>query len=1425
MTPVKQGVASFGVARKATPSKPSGSANYRCFLDIANSGWTEDRSSELATMLMAQISAGRDINGMRRSSGQTALFSVVKQCPPFVVQAFLNHGADSSVVDIFGRSVLHFAMQNPNYKVARLIWRQISSGGNFRLLTEADGKGLTPLHVAFASGNLNLIGYILLDAYMGSIQKHSQQGPGGSLKPLSALIDSHQRNLLHFLLETNWKGDQLEGIIVIIEKLLELGVDRFAKDDRHRTPLKVLLQSCQDSIHQPPASAEISSPEQTDTSSSANPTKRLTSIDLAAALLHGLTPRDVDLSIMLMFKNDLQGWNEDWRPIQQVMQVGEFYPFLPLFVSLCSLEALVYVDSKSRSLWHYLSNMGAQKNVTEYYAAHFPAGANSPPSAVDPETGVLVPHLEPHVIHIRSLVQATIKALLARPDVEALLSQDLVFDAEHQSPLHTAAKFNNVVALRELYTAYGPESQYWKDANGATPLHISVQFNTIFVLLELRALGWQLTVEDGQGRTPYALAIEQKRKIPSRLLKAWGADAGPQPPDASQLSTVTSPRDPEDAQAMEIEPVVPAGEAAGSRLSASFGNLPHFLEPPALSPSTDRVATINEDEEFDDEEEATSPASDSVEANFQSISTMALKSALNAAKIRDEDAAEENNMLKSEIAHLKQELAFKEGEAKELESALNERPSIREYEDIKEKSERLSRINQNLRETVDELRQKVVDLELAVADQAGSSQAGLSPSASQEQLISEHSAQIQQLTIQLQETQLSLSAAQLELERVRPDSDILAQLRRQLDQTQAQLAQAVQEKLEAAESLRENENLVKKLYSDLEIMSSTLCEQANSSSPIVAEATRLLEEKERELGQLKAELESCATSDQIRENELSEALDLLKAQSQALEAEKAQQDEDLEKIRISLNALEIRCAEQAQEILNLVEERRIREHTVHQAVRDDQADLELKFIEERKNLTNQLSEVEIREESLRKESISLKSQLESQLRERETQAKSLELLEAATTLLKSNEEQLRSFVEEIQGEMAEAKHERAELMETNKTLISEHNKYLAESERTHGEFVAKVAHLSEELTIARKELAENVIQKDSLVSGHHAVLANLEREIGEQTVALNMLKEQLDESKRECERLRTTSGAELNVQQKDSSSLPIVDNTAVTLLKEQLREAKQEIQSLQLAKDAIISDSNASRSEADRKVGELTASVTLLTQRLEETTKEFEQLSKTNQSLLAQQLDLEKALASQKAQSSQWETQVEEYKKERQTQVPPSFSILEETQSALQRSLAESNGLIAQLKQNLEEANLRERQGDESKSTSDEGSLSSMDRLIGEIKELLANQQRESAALKQDIALGNEQMATRLAATQSALAALQAKDKLEKEHSKELNGTKAPKGLKDQDVLAELKSIRSTLSMTGLFLLLVVFLACFAYALQPSSDVPTIYFT
>lgn len=68
-----------------------------------------------------------------------------------VVQLLLGYGADIDAVDEYGRTPLHYAVQNNHIEVVR----QLVEGG--AMTTIADVNGRNPMHLAAASGSQEMM--------------------------------------------------------------------------------------------------------------------------------------------------------------------------------------------------------------------------------------------------------------------------------------------------------------------------------------------------------------------------------------------------------------------------------------------------------------------------------------------------------------------------------------------------------------------------------------------------------------------------------------------------------------------------------------------------------------------------------------------------------------------------------------------------------------------------------------------------------------------------------------------------------------------------------------------------------------------------------------------------------------------------------------------------------------------------------------------------------------------------------------------------------------------------------------------------------------------------------------------------------------------------------------------------------------------
>ena len=996
MTPIRSLSGSFGAPRKATPSKPSHSANYRCFLEIANQDWPLERMSELETTLMAQVSAGRDINAQRRSTGDCALHALVSRSAPHVVQAFLSHGADPSIKNHMQRTALHNAVVNPNFKVTKMIWRQLQRS-QLETLLSPDIKGLTPLHIALMSASIDVIGYLLFEAYQPQMKP-----------PLAQVVDSHSRNLLHALFERSMGLNQHEKLQLIIAKLIEAGVDRFAKDDRHRTPLKALLASL----------GEISQTSQD---------FAIASDSLVLTMISGMSPKEVDRSIMLMFKNDVDQWREDWRPVQQVMQVPAYFPFLPLFISHCGLDSLAFVDSKGRSIWHFMANMGAQKNVVEYYSAMFPPTATSTPSFSPDSTIIPLPPVLPHLEHIRKLVSACFKALVTRTDVKQLIGLP-TFDSDHQSPLHIAAKFNSVIALSEIYHVFGNESQLWRDTDGGTPLHVAVHFNTLFSLIQMHDSEWDLNPIDGKGRTPYALALEEKRRQCAALLKSWGAHTG-----VSDL--VDTSHEHADSNG-DLEPTSQAGESANARFSVSLATIPSLgdlsLDSPLDTYSRDvGTSTDEEDPENDDDDEVPEVPQDFAP---RTISTNQLALVMQAAKVRDEESEVEKRKLEEQVEELKHKLEEKSGEAKQLEDALYVRPTLLEFQKAQERADRNQSLAANYKSKVSELTLKIAELTLSVDDAKRAVHSDASSVEGYKVSLADSETMIEMLTERAHEAEKRVSHAKEEIRSLSLKDDLILQLQRQLDDTREKLSEEEHAKLQAIESLRENEKVVKSLYAQIDVL--TPIADQNDQDAKNQEKARIHDEMNKrneamalELETIRGHLQTTETlmkQSETRNTELQSTIDHLQEAMGQHEAN-AQDKSAIQELTSKLHASEAQCTTLQSQVQQLISKSESNANELQEVAERVKSANNAAFDVERKQLLNRLETAEFNAERMRHTNAQLESELKSHKRENETLTKSVDLLDHATSLLKSEEESRKRQVEKLEEELVETKSYLSEL--------------------------------------------------------------------------------------------------------------------------------------------------------------------------------------------------------------------------------------------------------------------------------------------------------------------------------------------------------------------------------------------------------------
>src|SRR5258708_4987063 len=170
------------------------------------------------------------------------------------MQLLINHGADVNALDCQGDSPLHKASRITNSDEAEFL---VKSGANvnIRIIDEFNDES-TPLHVAAAYGNLNMVqllidygvdvnaldrqGYSPLYLAVGtsSLQQRERYLIAQSLIGRGANVDargSRHKTPLHL--------SSLNGSLDMARLLIEHGADVSAQDDGGRTPFSMALAS------------------------------------------------------------------------------------------------------------------------------------------------------------------------------------------------------------------------------------------------------------------------------------------------------------------------------------------------------------------------------------------------------------------------------------------------------------------------------------------------------------------------------------------------------------------------------------------------------------------------------------------------------------------------------------------------------------------------------------------------------------------------------------------------------------------------------------------------------------------------------------------------------------------------------------------------------------------------------------------------------------------------------------------------------------------------------------------------------------------------------------------------------------------------------------------------------------------------------
>jgi len=106
------------------------------------------------------IQYGADINSKNRYSTVYPIFEVLAsikiEYPSAIVKLLIDNGADINVIDSFGNTILHYAIEKELIELIKLV---VSLGGDINYTERYDKD--TPLHYAYFQKNRNIIDYLI----------------------------------------------------------------------------------------------------------------------------------------------------------------------------------------------------------------------------------------------------------------------------------------------------------------------------------------------------------------------------------------------------------------------------------------------------------------------------------------------------------------------------------------------------------------------------------------------------------------------------------------------------------------------------------------------------------------------------------------------------------------------------------------------------------------------------------------------------------------------------------------------------------------------------------------------------------------------------------------------------------------------------------------------------------------------------------------------------------------------------------------------------------------------------------------------------------------------------------------------------------------------------------------------------------------
>jgi ankyrin repeat protein len=127
-------------------------------------------ASHVTSLLNEYIQGGFNVDE-RDIFQQTALFQAAERGQEDMFRTLLQHGADTSIRDIIGRSILEVAARSGSLPIVKCLIEEKEASVDEQLSM----WGSTPLQAAIESGSIELIQYLLQHEPLVSIQRYDGQ--------------------------------------------------------------------------------------------------------------------------------------------------------------------------------------------------------------------------------------------------------------------------------------------------------------------------------------------------------------------------------------------------------------------------------------------------------------------------------------------------------------------------------------------------------------------------------------------------------------------------------------------------------------------------------------------------------------------------------------------------------------------------------------------------------------------------------------------------------------------------------------------------------------------------------------------------------------------------------------------------------------------------------------------------------------------------------------------------------------------------------------------------------------------------------------------------------------------------------------------------------------------------------------------------